>query len=384
LLDIASYTVQVGKKFPYRCFHESVSCAEGKCNHACCKEGYDEKKLETAIRRQIKAYKSGVEKLIHEGMLDERHKWWSKKAWTSQPNPKEVAKSRAASWQSTNAVAPQPQSQLPLNSPLSPSTSQQNLANRQLAAQRAEQEQRHRHQEHEQEQQRRRQEHEQKLFEHTQKVYGRREARLRQWKYPNIAYFDSYWNARRPLADGETLSEEESRWHGARNPNKLPDEPLPDLPLLGYIAEHVEEAAVTPSAQQVTATVQREPEAEAEDDGFDAAFMNAYSKFEEDDNNCLQSENDEETDRGSLFDESEEDEFSYLFEDGEDNDPRPLSKDVEEDDRDSLFEDDEENDHESLSKDHELQGELSNMIITNRRVVMVEAPSEGHWDGYIV
>jgi hypothetical protein len=360
LLDTASYTVQVGKKFPYRCFHESVSCAEGKCNHACCKEGYDEKKLETAIRRQIKAYKSGVEKLIHEGMLDERHKWWSKKAWTSQPNPKEVAKSKAASRQSTNAVAPQPQSQLPLNSPLSPSTSQQNLANRQLAAQRAEQEQRHRHQEHEQEQQRRRQEHEQKLSEHTQKVYGRREARLRQWKYPNIAYFDSYWNARRPLADGETLSEEESRWHGARNPNKLPDEPLPDLPLLGYIAEHVEEAAVTPSAQQVTATVQREPEAEAEDDGFDAAFMDAYSKFEEDDNNCLQSENDEETDRGSLFEESEEDEFSYLFEDGEDNDPRPLSK------------------------DHELQGELSNMIITNRRVVMVEAPSEGHWDGYIV
>jgi hypothetical protein len=407
LLDIASYTVQVGKKFPYRCFHESVPCAEGKCNHACCKEGYDEKKLETAIRRQIKAYKSGVEKLIHEGMLDERHKWWSNKAWTKR-NPKEVAKRKAASRQSINAVAPQPQSQLPLNGPLSPSTSQQNLVNRQLAAQRAEQEQRNRRQEHEQEQQRRRREHEQKLSEHTQKVYGRREARLRQWKYPNIAYFDNYWNARRPLADGETLSEEESRWHGARNPNKLPDEPLPDLPLLGYIAEHVEEAVVTPSAQQVTATIQPEPEAEAEDDGFGAAFMDAYSKFEEDDNNRLQSETDKETDRESLCEESEEDEYdylfednmednqkspceddkediqrllceksdedeyTYLFEDGEENDPKPLSKDVEENDRDSLFE------------DRELQGELSNMIITNRRVVVVEAPSKGHWDGYIV
>jgi hypothetical protein len=409
LLDIASYTVQVGKKFPYRCFHESVPCAEGKCNHACCKEGYDEKKLETAIRRQIKAYKSGVEKLIHEGMLDERHKWWSKKAWTTKPNPKEVAKRKAASRQSINAVAPQPQSQLPLNGPLSPSTSQQNLVNRQLAAQRAEQEQQHR-----------RREHEQKLSEHNRKIYRGREARLRQRKYPNIAYFDNYWNARRPLADGETLSEEESRWHGARNPNKLPDEPLPDLPLLGYIAEHVEEAVVTPSAQQVTATVQLVPEVETEDDGFGAAFMDAYSKFEEDDNNCSQSENNEETDRESLCEESEEDEYdylfednmedsqkspceddkediqkslceksdedeySYLFEDGEENDPKPLSKDVEEDDRDSLFEDDEENDRDSLFEDRELQGELSNMIITNRRVVVVEAPSKGHWDGYIV
>jgi hypothetical protein len=384
LLDIASYTVQVGKKFPYRCFHESVSCADGKCNHACCKEGYDEKKLETAIRRQIKTYKSGVEKLIHEGMLDERHKWWSKKAWTCKPNPKEVAKCKAASRQSTNAVASQPQSQLPLNGPLSPSTSQQNLANGQLAAQRAEQEQQHRRQEHEQEQQRRPQEHEQKLSEHTQKVYGRREARLRQWKYPNIAYFDNYWNARRPLADGETLSEEESRWHGARNPNKLRDEPLPDMPLLGYIAEHVEEVVVTPSAQQVTATVQPEPEAEAEDDGLGVAIMDAYSKFEEDDNNRSQSETHQETDRESLREESEEDEYDYLFEDNkEDNQKSPCDDDQKHEHK-LLPKDDGENDHNSLSQDHELQGELSNTVIKNRRVVMVQASSEGHWDGYII
>jgi hypothetical protein len=407
-LDIASYTVQVGKKFPYRCFHESVSCAEGKCNHACCKEGYDEKKLETAIRRQVKAYKIGVEKLIHEGMLNERHKWWSKRAWTSKSNPKEVAKRKAASRQPTNAAAPQHQFQLPLNGLVSPSTSQQNLASRQLAAQRVEQEQQHHRQEHEQEQQRRRQEHIQKLSEHTRKVHNLREARLRQWKYPNIAYFDNYWNARRPLTDGETLSEQESRWHGAPNLNKLPDEPLPNLPLLGYIAEHVEEAAVTPSAQQVTATVQPEPEAETEDDGFGAVFMDAYSKFEEDDDNCLQSEGDEETDRESLCEESEEDEYDYLFEDNKEGNQKSPCEDDKEDiqksvceesdedeysylfevggvnDHKSLLKDDEENDHESLFEDHELQDELSNMIITNRRIVMVEAPSEGHWDGYIV
>ncbi|KAF2022941.1 hypothetical protein EK21DRAFT_119240 [Setomelanomma holmii] len=64
----------------WRCLHKDHDCADGSCtkkNHKCCCEGYTLSQLKTAIRKAISTWESQVERLIHDGKLDSRHRTWT-------------------------------------------------------------------------------------------------------------------------------------------------------------------------------------------------------------------------------------------------------------------------------------------------------------------
>jgi hypothetical protein len=83
-LEVEDYTVQVGKPYPYRCFHSASACLAERCNilkHLCCHVGYDLESLKIGIKKQVHIWKGRVERLIHDSMLD-KHKWWPETNWT--------------------------------------------------------------------------------------------------------------------------------------------------------------------------------------------------------------------------------------------------------------------------------------------------------------
>jgi hypothetical protein len=218
-LDVEDYTIQVGKPHPYRCFHTAAGCLDERCKHVCCKVGYDLKNLQIGIKKQVRIWKGHIEKLIYQGLLDKRHKWWSETIWTS-PEEKLKAKAKKAEHavettvqQATGSLFLQPRPQLELDP--------------------------------------------QRLDAWRHKIAKERALRIRDYHHPNIEYFDKYWNSRRPLANGEKLSDDELKWKKVPNPDKFGDKPVPmpqfDMKVMVQHAEPV----VTKPVPEIAVLVQK-------------------------------------------------------------------------------------------------------------------------------
>jgi hypothetical protein len=253
-LDVEDYTVQVEKPFPYRCFHTAAGCLNERCKHVCCKVGYDLKNLKIGIKKQVRIWKGHVEKLIYQGLLDKRHKWWSETIWIS-PEDKLKVKAKKAEpavettvQQATSSLFPQ------LRPQLVPDT--------------------------------------QRLDAWRHKIAKKREVRIRDFNHPNIEYFDKYWNARHPLADGEKLSDEEVKWKKVPDVEKFGDKPVPmpqfDMKAMAQHADPVvpkpvPEIAVTVEPGPEIASSRSVPEFETEDHGLAASTTNALEQSNEED-----------------------------------------------------------------------------------------------------
>ncbi|KAF1842291.1 uncharacterized protein K460DRAFT_420210 [Cucurbitaria berberidis CBS 394.84] len=75
LINVEDYTPN--EEGIYQCFHKDFNCADRSCGHGCCENGYDAKGLKKAIAKAIRTYKSQVERMIENGDLDPRHKFWT-------------------------------------------------------------------------------------------------------------------------------------------------------------------------------------------------------------------------------------------------------------------------------------------------------------------
>jgi hypothetical protein len=134
-----------------------------------------------------------------------------------------------------------------------------------------------------------------KLDAWKREIYEKREASTRDYIYPNIEYFDKYWNARRPLADREKLSYEEVKWTKCPDLELFGDKPEP-MPQFDMKARPLKQFAVgAKSMSGLTAPVvqagprltptQPVPEIEAE---LGAAVIDALEQSSaEDDHDSL-------------------------------------------------------------------------------------------------
>jgi hypothetical protein len=255
-LNVSDYTIQADT-LKYRCFHKESKCSYGNCSHRCCKDGYDEAGLKKAIHKAVTIYKVNVEKNINKGLLNKKHKWWSEtfaKEKTRKSAPARDSTRQSTPQQAASTAAPQTHPQFAQTALPTPALPPQGPTAYKLAGQ----------------DQQRRENYQQRLTLHNQRTARKREAHIAARQFPNLQYFDKYWNARRPLAEDDKLTDEEVRWKGVpRKPEQLKDEPLPAMPLLGLVSEILDEktAAVEPVPETPSA-VEQMSQATSEDDGM--------------------------------------------------------------------------------------------------------------------
>jgi hypothetical protein len=112
-LNVSDYTIQADT-LRYRCFHKGSKCSYANCSHRCCTDGYNEAGLKRAIHKALNIYKINVEKMINQGLLDKKHKWWpetfaKEKVKKSRQRPADFQ--GPAPHQTASTVAPRPHPQ---------------------------------------------------------------------------------------------------------------------------------------------------------------------------------------------------------------------------------------------------------------------------------
>lgn len=183
----------------YQCFHKEGKCAlkDGTCSHNCCKDGVDLKGLKSSIGKSRDTYRKAVVREVCSGNLDSRHIFWGVLN-KEQEKIAERLKCGGRVYKKINpkphVFAPEPPAPgTPAREPLQPKVPQvQNTDEEDV---------------------------------YMSCIASSRNTYARNRRYPDLDYFDKWWNAARLRKFNHPATDEEKAMWQKPNPSKVKDAP---------------------------------------------------------------------------------------------------------------------------------------------------------------